>query len=458
MEIKIKEAQVFVTARETGERISNKTNIAFINKIDENSGEFEQENSLINIYEDVHYQRIEGFGGAITEAAAVTYNKLSEENKKEILKAYFDSSTGNGYTFCRTHINSCDFSLGNYHYLGKEYDISLGSFNIDHDRKMIIPLIKDAINSSNSEFKLLASPWSPPPIMKSNNQMNKGGKLKKEYYDVWARYLCKYIKELKNEGIDIWAMSIQNEAKAVQPWDSCVYSAQEELDFVKHHLGPLLEHKGLSDVKLVMWDHNKERVFDRAKVYYADSEGAKYIWGIGFHWYSGDHFENLDITNKIFPDKKLLFTEGCQEGGVKLGSWDTGERYAHDIIGNLNNWAVGFIDWNILLDEMGGPNHVGNYCDAPIIADTKNNKIIYESSYYYIGHFSRFIRPGAVRIGYSKFTDKLEVTAFKNPDNKIVVVVLNRTEEIIQFSLRTMHGIADYSSLPHSIATLVYEI
>lgn len=224
---------------------------------------------------------------------------------------------------------------------------------------------------------------------------------------------------------------------------------------MKKFLGPTLEKKGLGDIKIMIWDHNRERVYERAKTVFSDSGAAKYVWGAAFHWYSGDHFEGLDALHRRYPDKKLLFSEGCQEGGVKLGSWETGERYGHNMIGDLNNWTVGWTDWNMLLDETGGPNHVGNYCDAPIIADTRTGTVIYESSYYYIGHFSRFVCTGAKRIGFSKYTDQLEVTAFKNSDGSIAVIIMNREEKEIPFNLRTEYGIAKMTSQPHLIATLI---
>lgn len=438
------------TAKDTNDRLSWKESISF--EPDTNG----QEGMLVNVYEDVEYQEIEGFGGAFTEAASATLDKMSAEKRKEILNSYFNPETGLGYTLCRTHINSCDFSLGNYAYVEEEGDVELKTFNIDRDKKSLIPFIRDAIAVKGSNFKLFASPWSPPAWMKTTGKMNQGGKLKDVYKDTWARYFVKYIDAYAAEGIKIWGVTVQNEPKAVQSWDSCIYTAQEERDFVKYHLGPTFEKSDHGDVKIIIWDHNKERAYERSKVAFSDSEAAKYIWGVGFHWYSGDHFETLDALNRMFPDKKLIFTEGCQEGGVKLGSWATGERYGHDIMGDLNSFTAAWVDWNLLLDEKGGPNHVGNYCDAPIIADTASDSVIYESSYYYIGHFSKFIKSGAKRIACSKYTDKLETTAFKNPDGEIVVIVLNRTDDEIPFILRREDCLAKSVSLPHSIITLIY--
>ena len=448
----VADIRIYQSSKDSADRLSEKQSLQFGEDIHGTEGQ------LLNVYEDAEFQTIEGFGGAFTEAAAVTLAKMSPAKQKEILNSYFNPETGNGYTLCRTHINSCDFSTGNYAYVDDAGDRELKTFSVARDEQALIPFIKAAKKVKGARFKLLASPWSPPAWMKTNGQMNRGGKLKKDCEAIWAKYFAKYIEAYASRGIRIWGVSVQNEPKATQTWDSCVYTAEEERDFVKNHLGPILEAEGHGKVKILVWDHNKERLFERAKVTFSDPEASRYTWGAGFHWYSGDHFEAIEATNRIFPRKKLLFTEGCSEGGVKLGAWHTAERYGHDMIGNLNHGAVGFIDWNMLLDEQGGPNHVGNFCDAPVIADTRNDQITYESSFYYLGHFSRFIRPGAVRIGSSCYTHRLETTAFKNKDGRIVVTVLNFTDNAIPFVLRKNETmIAPTESPAHSLTTLIYE-
>lgn len=443
-----KDLKVYLTARDTEDRLSFKGNVSL-----SSSNAFQK---AIEVFENETFQTIEGFGGAFTESAAYNFYKLGEENRKNILKAYFDSKEGNAYNLCRTHINSCDFSLENYDYV-EENDVTLESFNIERERKYVIPFIKEAKSISNQEIRLFSSPWSPPAWMKTNGEMNHGGKLKDEYKDVWARYFAKYIKTMKQEGLDIWGVTVQNEPEATQVWDSCRYTAEEERDFVKNHLGPTLYKEGLQNINVIVWDHNRDLLYERAKVILSDKEAAKYIWGVGFHWYSGDQFDNLDKTHQDFPDKKLLFTEGCQEGGVKLGDWNVGERYGHNIIGDLNNHTVGWVDWNLILDIQGGPNHVGNFCDAPIIVDTENDKVYYQSSYYYIGHFSRFIKRGAKRIGFVNPYENLEVTAFKNPDGTLAVVVMNKSDEDIDFNIKINGMLLEHKSIRHSIMTLVIE-
>lgn len=442
--------QQFCTARDTAQRLAELKPIVFESA--ENASE-----PAVFIDTNVKYQTFLGFGGAFTEAAAVTLNKMPSQQRQEIMAAYFSPDTGNAYSLCRTHINSCDFSLGNYAYTDVAGDVALKHFSIEHDKQWLIPMIREAMHLSGNKLILFASPWSPPAWMKTNGMMNSGGKLKSEYRQAWADYYVRYIQEYAREGITIWGLTVQNEPEASQTWDSCLYSGEEERDFVKDYLGPALEKAGLADVKIIIWDHNRDRMFERAKVVLDDAKAAQYVWGVGFHWYCGDHFDNVQLTHDAYPDKHLIFTEGCQESGPHLGSWDTGERYARSIINDLNRWTEAWVDWNLVLDETGGPNHVHNLCSAPIIADTQEAEILYQSSYYYIGHFSRFIRPGATRVACAKTLDSLEVTAFLNTDGRVAVVVLNRTEQAANFVIKRQ-GLQAKTSIPaRAIKTFVYQ-
>jgi glucosylceramidase len=399
------------------------------------------------------FQTLEGFGGAFTEAAAVTWQKLSPVRQEEVLKNYFDSEQGHGYTLCRVHLNSCDFSLGNYAHVETPGDVDLAGFNIGRDRQALLPFIKAAQRVARQQIKLLVSPWSPPAWMKSNGQMNNGGFLLPDFRHAWAQCFVRFIQAYAAEGVPVWAVSVQNEPAATQRWDSCIYSAEEERDFVRDHLGPALAAAGLAHIKIVIWDHNRDHLVERASVVYSDPEAAKYVWGAGFHWYGEPHFEQVQLTHDTWPDKQLLFTEGCQEGGPHTGSWELGERYAHNIINDLNRWTVGWIDWNLVLDETGGPNHVGNLCSAPILIDTTQDTLMHQSSYYYLGHFSRFIKPGARRVLCAASRQDLESTAFVNPDGSVAVVVMNRTEAAIRFAL-CWDGLDATTELPpRSIAT-----
>jgi glucosylceramidase len=379
----------------------------------------------VMVYPELKYQTLLGFGGAFTEASGYAFSKLTDENKEKALELYFGEK-GNNYHLMRSHIDSCDFSLGTYTAMSDPADIKMESFSLSRDEEYILPLMRAASSKHKKEFDLVLSPWSPPAFMKTNGDRTKGGKLKEEYRSFWAEYICRYIEEYEKKGFRVNRLTIQNEPAAVQSWDSCLYSAEEEKVFLRDYLYPSLQKKGLGHVKLIIWDHNKERMYERAKSI-IDSTTDTMVDGVAFHWYSGDHFDAIRLTHETYPKKELIFTEGC----VEYSRFDTdqlknAQMYAHDIIGNLNAGMTGFIDWNIYLDEKGGPNHVGNYCDAPIMVDTGTGELMVKLSHEYIGHFSKYIKPGAKRIGFTKYTDQMEMTAFQNEDESIVLVMLNR--------------------------------
>mgnify|MGYP001048882514 FL=1 len=391
-------------------------------------GEMQQ----VCVHPSISYQQILGMGGALTEAAAYTYARMSAEKQQQLLALFFGD--GNHYNFCRLHIQSCDFALGNYAYVEDAKDTGLDSFSIERDRKYIIPFAKAALEK-NSKIQFLASPWSPPAFMKTNGEMNHGGKLKKEYYQMWADMVARYVSAYRDEGITIQQLTVQNEPAAVQTWDSCIFSGVEEAEFACRYLRPALDRAQHSDVKINVWDHNKEKILERAAESFSVEGARDVIDGIAFHWYTGEHFDALAEVHRQYPDKALIFTEGCVEYSrfEAENQIQNAEMYAHDIIGDFNAGMNGFIDWNLILDRQGGPNHVGNYCDAPVMCDVDADTIDVKLSYSYIGHFSRFIRPGARRILVSKYSPDIETTAFQNEDGGKVLVILNRSEKEVEF-------------------------
>ena len=435
--------------------LTSKESKARIKKIPESEllHDSKTESRSIKVDKNLTRQSILGFGGAFTEASASIYDQLETDKKNEIIQAYFGDS-GNQYNMGRTHINSCDFSLGNYA-LCEQEDRKLTDFSIERDKKMLIPFIKEALNKASSPIFLMASPWSPPPWMKTNDQMNHGGKLKEEFQDTWAEYYCKYIEFYERDGIPIWGISVQNEPEAVQTWDSCIYTGEEERDFIKNFLGPALKRNKYLDKKLVIWDHNRDVMVERSRAVLSDPDAAKYVWGTGFHWYNGDHFDEVQKVHDEFPDKELIFTEGCQEGGPHNGSWDLGERYATSIINDLNRYTVAWIDWNLLLDERGGPNHVGNYCSAPIIVNTKTQELLYQSSYFYLGHFSRFFSRGDKIIECENTSNQLLSLSGINKNGRLTTTIMNKEEDSIPFLYDSGSDKKSYLIPPRSIITII---
>ena len=452
-----KKVTVYTTADNSSLRLSKTATVEFVPMV-------QPLETQICIFADPDktFQTFLGIGGALTDAAAETFAKLPKEKQAEFMQAYFDKQKGIGYNFARTNIHSCDFSSDTYTYI-KEGDATLKSFNVQHDKQFKIPFIKQAIAAAGGKLNLFASPWSPPAFMKTNNDILHGGKLKKEFYQPWANYYTKFIKAYEAEGIPIWGISIQNEPMATQKWESCVYSGEEERDFLKNYLGPTMKKEGLSAKKIIGWDHNRDLLYQRASTLLNDPDAAKYLWGIGFHWYepwSGGEpmYDNLKLVSEAFPGKNLLFTEGCKEAFdlTKVNDWKLGEKYGANMIHDFNNGSAGFTDWNILLDETGGPNHVGNFCFAPIHGNTKTGELIYTNEYYYIGHFSKFIQPGAKRIVSAASRSMLQTTAFKNPDGTVAVIVMNSGDAKTQYYLWINGKAAEATALPHSISTLIF--
>ncbi|HVW14433.1 MAG TPA: glycoside hydrolase family 30 protein [Mucilaginibacter sp.] len=453
-----KSVKVYVTEKGTEKRIADEGTVAFEAKPQPVETEV-----AVFVDPSKTFQTMLGIGGALTDASAETFYKLPKDKQQEILTAYYSKTKGIGYTFGRTNIQSCDFSSDTYSYV-KNGDKDLKTFDISHDKKYRIPFIKDVIAAAGGKLTMFVSPWSPPGWMKTNNDVLHGGHLKKEYDQSWANFYVKFINAYEKAGIPIWGLTVQNEPMATQTWESCIYTAEEERDFVKNYLGPTLQKAGMSNKKLIVWDHNRDLMYQRASTILEDPAAAKYVWGVGYHWYetwtgAGMNFANEQLVHQAFPTKNLVFTEGCAErfDPTKMDDWSLGEKYGYSMINDFNAGTVAWTDWNVLLDEKGGPNHVGNFCFAPVHADTQTGKITYTNSYYYIGHFSKFIKPGAKRIACSASRDKLLTTAYQNPDGKIAVVVMNKGDEKIDYFLWIKGQAAKVTSNPHSIETLVVD-
>lgn len=394
------------------------------------------ENEVVNLYPDRKFEEFEGFGGAVTDSSAYVYSLMSQADKQALLTAYFSEKEMN-YRLIRVHMDSCDFSTEMYEAMSDKNDRSLKTFSFERTEKYILPMLQDIQKMTGNRVELMLSPWSPPAFMKTNGERRYGGKLKWEYAGLWADYICRYIDEFKKRGFRVQRISLQNEAKAVQTWDSCVYTAGEEKKFLEEFMYPALIKHGFKDIEVFIWDHNKERAFERAEEI-VKGKAAEMVSGVACHWYSGDHFENLDLLRRFYPELKLILSESAIEYR-KFDPENMSESalcLSHEIIGDLSHGITAFYDWNVLLDEKGGPNHAGNYCLAPFLYDTEKKELQAQTIQKHLWHFSHFIKPGAKRIALSRYTEMLDVTAFVNPDGNVVFVLLNRDEKEKKVVLR----------------------
>ncbi len=447
-----KEEQLVIEVYETSANGNNLTKL-------ENFGTNQNESELVEVTLAPNFQKqtITGFGGSFTEATAYLLNQLSKKNRDSIIEAYFGES-GAKYSLTRTHMNSCDFSLSQYSYAPVEDDKELKHFSIEEDRGDIIPMIKDAMAVSKDGFKILTSPWTASPWMKDNKNWV-GGKLLPEYYDTWALFFSKYVSAYKKEGIDIWGFTVENEPLGNgNNWESMHYSPDEMTNFVQNHLGPKLKGD-YPNVKILGYDQNREHLNEWVDSQYKNDETSKYFDGTAIHWYASTfHYypEELQYAHKKAPNKYLIQSEACIDAQVPVWKddawywkkeatdwgWDWApekdkpmhpkyapvNRYARDIIGCLNNYVDGWIDWNMVLDTKGGPNWFKNWCIAPVIVNPETDEVYFTPLYYTLSHFSKFIRPEAKVIEVN-YTDKdIMITAAENTDGSIAVVIFNEKE------------------------------
>lgn len=445
----------------------------------------EEQTSIIKINPEEKFQTITGFGGSFTESSAYLLNRLSSKNRNKILQAYF-SEEGANYSLTRTHISSCDFSLSNYTYAPVEGDVEMKHFSIKEDKDDLIPMIKDAMKISKDGFRIVASPWTAPFWMKDNKKYV-GGKLLPEYYSTFALFFDKYLDAYSKEGIDIWGLTPVNEPHGNgNNWESMHFSPEEETDFVQNHLGPKLEATGKGAIKILGYDQNRDGLKEWVDVMYKDEASSKYYAGAAVHWYEStyDYFPKaLQYAHQKSPDKYLIETEGCIDSEVPKWQddkwywskeatdwgfdWREPEkkylhpkyapvnRYARDIIGCLNNWVDGWIDWNMVLDKQGGPNWFKNWCAAPIIVDPENDEVYMTPIYYTMAHFSKYIRPNAVRIGFENTDDSLLITAAQNPDNSIAIVLFNQDKKAKNINLSLGKKTKHIKISPQAIQTVI---
>ena len=440
--------------------------------------------SIIRLYPHKERQTITGFGGSFTEASASLLNALSKKNRDTIIQAYF-SEEGANYSLTRTHMNSCDFSLSQYSYAPVAEDMDLEHFTIEEDRADIIPMIKDAMKVSKEGFKVVASPWTASPWMKDNNKWV-GGKLLPKYYDTWALFFSKYVAAYQKEGIDIWGFTVENEPLGNgNNWESMHYSPGEMTNFVQNYLGPKLASEN-QEVKILGYDQNREHLKEWVDSMYENTASSEYFDGTAIHWYASTYEvfpKELQYAYNKAPNKYLIQSEACIDSEIpkwKEDAWywkkeatDWGwdwapekdkylhpkyapvNRYARDIIGCLNNYVDGWIDWNMVLDTQGGPNWFKNWCLAPVIVDPEKDEVYFTPLYYTLAHFSKYIRPGATVIALENSDKDLQVTAAENIDGTISVIVFNEGKIKKDFKILLRDKETAISINPQAIQTIV---
>ncbi|XP_075763769.1 lysosomal acid glucosylceramidase isoform X2 [Pelodiscus sinensis] len=401
------------------------------------------------------YQKVKGFGGSVTDSAAMNILSLSPETQRHLLASYF-TEEGIEYNMVRVPMASCDFSTYPYSYADTPSDFQLLNFHLkDEDTKLKIPILQRAAALSKKPLSLIASPWSSPAWMKTSGDMKGKGTLKgspgDQYHKTWANYFIRFLDEYTKHNLTFWAVTAGNEPTAGMisgyPFQCLGFTAEHQRDFIAQDLGPALANSSHRAVRLIMLDDNRVLLPHWAKVVLSDPNAARYVHGIGLHWYL-DFIAPIESTvgktHTLFPDYFLLSTEACAgvffwERDVILGCWDRGNRYSHSILANLNNYVTGWIDWNLALDMEGGPNWVQNFVDSPVIVDRKKDLFYKQPMFYHMGHFSKFIPEGSQRIGLvvskKSCQPSLESAAFLRPDGAAVLVILNQSSSDVPFQI-----------------------
>eukprot|EP00462_Mataza_sp_D1_P023528 CAMPEP_0175142908 /NCGR_PEP_ID=MMETSP0087-20121206/13097_1 /TAXON_ID=136419 /ORGANISM="Unknown Unknown, Strain D1" /LENGTH=433 /DNA_ID=CAMNT_0016426837 /DNA_START=209 /DNA_END=1510 /DNA_ORIENTATION=+ len=431
-------------------------------------------------------QTIEGFGGAFTDSVAQVFAQLNSTLQEQVLEMMW-GQTGQKYNMARLTIGATDFSTTEYSYANSPNDFKMQNFSLQHDMKNIIPMIHraQAKATSGGDLKFLATPWSPPAWMKRNkfmrNSDSPGLIQDSQIFQAYALYLSKYIDGMAAQNISVSKLTVQNEphvkGQFAATYPCCGFNATQEMLFVRDYLGPLLRQQH-PDTKLFVHDDQKDIMVDYVSTIMADPTASKFVDGVAFHWYGANlkNYQYLEQLHKKFPSLPLLATEATLEAPFNqhLGTspWKEAQKYAVDIMGDLNAFTTGWIEWNVLLDKQGGPTCIGpsnsnictpliGYCDAPILADTDKQTLEIRDSYYIMGHFSRFIPRGSKVIKQTGATDtnaSLLATAVLTPGQEIVVVVVNTDQKAsapYQISCQGQYAVIEIP--PHSIQTLSFK-
>ncbi len=435
--------------------------------------------TVITVRADRPRQTIVGVGTSLTQASAVALSTLPAAERARILALAFGPE-GAGFSMVRTHIASCDFSTHSYTY-APQADPSLAGFSLDVDRANgHLDLLLDAHRVPGAQFRLIASPWTAPPWMKDNGryferEARRGGCLLPAHYDTFARYTARYVEAMASEGLPVWGLTPVNEPHGNQgAWESMEMSPAAQAAYVPV-LGRALRDRGL-DAQILIYDQNRAGVVEYADGVLSDEAAQAHVAGVAVHWYDSTfrvYEDELDRLHAAWPDRLIVQTEGCIDNVFKRGEdkgpdaatpwwrddgwywrkvatdwgWDWAPdpevdhppyaaafRYARDLVGGLAHWLSGWLDWNLALTRRGGPNHVENYCLAPILVDGADAYVT--PLFHVLAQISRHTRPGAVVLAHEgPLPAGLWAVALRNPDGREVVHLFNETEHPIDVSI-----------------------
>ncbi|XP_066249283.1 lysosomal acid glucosylceramidase-like [Euwallacea similis] len=414
------------------------------------------------------YQTILGFGGAFTDATGINILRLSENTQELLMQSYFGED-GIEYSLGRIPFGGTDFSTREYTYCDVEDD-TLESFALqEEDFNYKIPFVQKALElrGGSDNFKFIASAWSAPAWMKSNNKVNGFSFLLDDYYNLWAKYYLKSLDAYKENNIEFWGITTQNEPNdgyLMTKVPNNGFSFFKMRKWITNFFGPAIRNSTYTALKIIAHDDQLLFLPITKYIILEDEDAVSYVDGIGLHWYTNffikDWFHLLASSSK----KELfrLATEACIDTltnsglTVDMGSWDRAEEYLDDIITDLKYDFIGWIDWNMALSETGGPNWVENETDAPIIVNGDDDEFYKQPMFYALGHFSKFIVPGSVRIAIENSLATLKTVAFVRPDGKIAVILWNRSSLDVSIMLDILGDTKDFTIKGHSINTLLY--
>lgn len=418
------------------------------------------------------FQKLFGFGGAFTDAAGRNIATLKSNLQDTLLRSYY-ADNGLDYNIGRLNMGGCDFSVKGYTYADVPGDDSLSHFNLTVDDLVYkIPYVKQASKIKGKALRLFASPWTAPAWMKTNNDLIGKGYLKPEYYQTWADYFIRFLDAYKEEGVDFWGLTVQNEPTNGDQLNfkfNCMgWNATTQANWIAKNFGPTLKKSKHSDVKVMILDDQRVLAPRWCREVFANKEAEPFVDGVAIHWYTDRMFDfpnALDQVHQEFPDKFMLYSEACTgdlpfEGKPLLGSWKRGEQYLHNILEDLNHWVTGWTDWNLALDLQGGPNWTGNFVDAPIIVDAKKEVFYRNPMFYALGHISRFAPEGSTRIEAVRNTvpDKVDSIAFQRADGGIAVVLVNRdkNKSTRLAIVDKIKGVLEIELAPSSFTSVLY--